>query len=207
MRWLAALVACSLVAPSVLAQGSSDGVAVAQAKVDPVEPSPPSASRNDGLALGFAVHRFQDDFGLGAVVASPSFLDGLMRIAAGGGVAWYPHALNDEGFEAWKGYGHARLVLEAGARVPGTPLRLYGFGGATTLFAPNGLSSKTVHVGGIGGFGFEFRFKNLTRGVDSPVSYFVELGGIGTGARANRLPAHPIFANGFLITAGMRFYL
>jgi hypothetical protein len=41
---------------------------------------------------------------------------------------------------------------------------------------------------------------------DGPVSYLIELGGIGTGARADHLPTKPLLANGFLITVGMRFY-
>jgi len=58
-------------------------------------------------------------------------------------------------------------------------------------------------LGGWGGFGFEIaqRKNNLD---DAGTSYFVELGGIGTGASASRLPTQPIFANGFLINVGFR---
>ncbi|HEU4406600.1 MAG TPA: hypothetical protein VFS43_15140 [Polyangiaceae bacterium] len=207
MRWFAAFVACSCFAPSALAQGPSEGPArPAAAPAGPVEPVPDAAKRGEGFGLGFAVHRFQDDFGLGALAASPTFLEGMLRVTAGGGVAWYPRAIDDEGFETWKLYGHTRVVLEGGARVPGTQLRLYGFGGPTLLVLPSGLSSKALRFGGVGGFGFEVRLKNLAHGGDAPVSYFAEFGGIGTGATANRLPSHPIFANGFLITAGLRAY-
>lgn len=191
------------VAPSAPAKVASDP-AVALAPGAPVE-SAPRTRPDDGLALGFALHRFQDDFGFGGLVATPTFLAGLLRVAFGGGVAWYPHALDDEGHETWQLYGHSRAVLEAGARIPSTPLRLYGFGGVTTLFVPGELSSKKVRLGGVGGFGFEFRFQRPHQG-DAPVSYFAEFGGIGTGATADRLPTHPIFANGFLLTTGLRAY-
>jgi hypothetical protein len=192
--------------PAAAAAQTSPGAPPAPALAAPVEPAPAAPSRNDGLAVGFTLHRFHDDFALGGVVSSPSLLDGMLRLTAGGGVAWYPHAIDEEGFETWRPYGHLRLVIEAGARIPSTPLRLYGFGGGTALVLPNDLSSKKVRFGGIGGFGFEFRFQNVVERRDAPVSYFVELGGIGTGATANRLPGHPIFANGFLITTGLRAY-
>ncbi len=160
---------------------------------------------NDGFALGFTIHRFHDDFGLGALVSSPSFLEGLLRFSAGGGVAWFPRALDDEGYETWKGYGHTRFVFESGARIAATPLRLYGFGGVTALFLPDELSSKKVRIGGVGGFGFEFRFQRPAGG-DAPISYFIELGGMGVGAKADRLPYRPLIANGFLTTTGFRAY-
>jgi hypothetical protein len=42
---------------------------------------------------------------------------------------------------------------------------------------------------------------------DGPVSYFTELGGTGTGARADKLPGAPMLANGFNVTVGFRWTL
>jgi hypothetical protein len=40
-----------------------------------------------------------------------------------------------------------------------------------------------------------------------PVSYFIELGGIGVGANADKVPGKPIYSNGFLISVGVRGYI
>lgn len=175
------------------------GAAPAEAP-HPASPAPP----RDGVAFGFTVHRFQDDFAVGGLVASPSFALDTMRIVGGGGVAWFPHGRDDAGNETWVRYGHGRLVLEGGAKLRGAPMRLYGFGGAMVVVPPSSLSDTGGFLGGVGGFGFELRFRQPEG--DGPVTYFLELGGVGIGASANKLPAHPIFANGFLTTAGLRIY-
>jgi hypothetical protein len=165
----------------------------------PVEPS-----SNIGAAVGMAVHRLQDNFALSGSWSSPVFFDGTARITAGGGVAWYPYGTTASGDQDWVPFGHSRVVVESGHRVGRAPLRLYGFGGAMLLFRSQRLSDDVVAVAGIGGFGFEFFAP--TNMINAPVSYFIEIGGVGSGARATNLPGHPILLNGFLVQSGVRFY-
>jgi hypothetical protein len=127
-----------------------------------------------------------------------------LRVTLGGGVSWYPYATSN-GEQSWAEYGHLRLVMEGGARAPGSPVRIYGFGGPVIEFISDRLSEKSVALGGLGGFGFEYYFVSDER--DGPVSYMMELGGIGTSARADELPGKPLFSTGFLITVGLRWYL
>jgi hypothetical protein len=159
----------------------------------------------DGWAIGYTLHRFQDDFGTGAAVATPLFAGQSLRLTLGGGLAWSPHAVSAEGDQEWTRYGDVRLVIEGGARAPGSPVRLYGFGGPLLLVLPDRLADDAVAIGGVGGFGFEYYF--MRDGRDGPVSYFTELGGSGTGARADKLPGRPLLANGFLVTVGFRWTL
>ena len=159
----------------------------------------------DGWAIGYALHRAQDDFGMGGSIATPRFAGDRLRLAIGGGGAWSPHAVTTDGEQDWAGYGEVRLVLEAGARAPGSPVRLYGFGGPALLVLPDRLSDDQVALGGLGGFGFEYYF--MQDGGDGPVSYFTELGGFGTGARADNQAGRPMLANGFLIAVGLRWTL
>ncbi|HEU5058159.1 MAG TPA: hypothetical protein VFU21_16620 [Kofleriaceae bacterium] len=159
----------------------------------------------DGWAVGYTLHRFQDDFGTGASLSTPRFLRGSLRVTLGGGVSWSPHAVTADGDQDWARYGGARLVLEGGARAEGSPVRLYGFGGPMLLALPSRLSDDELAVGGIGGFGFEYYF--MKGGQDGPVSYFTELGGAGTGARADNQPGRPMLANGFFVTVGLRWTL
>ena len=165
----------------------------------PVEPS-----SNVGSAVGIAVHRLQDNFALSGSWSSPAFSDGKARITAGGGVAWYPYGTSASGDQDWVPFGHSRVVVESGHRVGRAPLRLYGFGGALLVFQSERLSDNVLAVAGIGGFGFEFFAPTST--INAPVSYFIEIGGVGSGARATNLPGHPILLNGFMVQSGLRFY-
>jgi hypothetical protein len=164
----------------------------------------PQRAINHGWSLGMTLHRFQDDFGLGGVVGTPQFLGGRLRLTVGGGVAWMTNALGDDGRQEWVTYGHTRLTLESGMRIPGSPVRLYGFGGPSLLLLPSRLSHDSVAIGGYGGFGFEFQWAGPAG--DGPVSYFVELGGFGSNAKADALPTSPSIGNGFLLTVGFRVY-
>jgi hypothetical protein len=163
-----------------------------------------TAGQNNGFSLGMNLHRFQDDFGMSLIVGTPTLFGDSTRFTVGGGIAWYPYRELSDGTEVWEWYGHTRAVVEGGGRIEGLPLRLYGVGGLILLLTPDRLASRPVHPGGYGGFGFEFYMPRAGR--DGPVSYLVELGGIGTGAQADNAIGTPIFANGFLVTVGMRVY-
>jgi hypothetical protein len=169
----------------------------------PAAPEP--GPRNTGFALGFDLSRFQDDFGGGLLVSTPSFWNDAVRLTLGGGVAWYPYGVSSSGSQEWDLYEHGRLVVEGGKRFRDLPLRLYGFGGVTTLFISQ-LSTTSVGVGAVGGFGFEVYEPATHGGGEGPGSYFIELGGIGTGLQADKLAGKPIFANGLLIQVGLRIY-
>jgi hypothetical protein len=172
------------------------------------QPAADEGRYRNGFAMGINLNRFHDDFGLSALFASPSIAKDMFRIVLAGGLAWYTSAVNGNGDNVWLPYYHGRLVLESGTRIKGTPIRLYGVGGVVAIFTPSRLSGDVVHPGGYGGFGFEFFFQEHGDGPakDAPVSYHIELGGIGTGTQADNLPGKPIIANGFLATVGFRFY-
>ncbi len=159
----------------------------------------------DGLAIGYGLHRAQDDFGMGVAIATPRFAGDRLRISIGGGGAWSPHAVSGDGEQDWAGYGQLSLLLEAGHRAPGSPVRLYGFGGPLLFLLPDRLSDDGLALGGVGGFGFEYYF--MEDGHDGPISYYTELGGLGTGARADKLAGSPMLANGFLVAVGLRWTL
>jgi len=161
-------------------------------------------SRYTGFGLGMAIHRFQDDFGAGLVVASPTFAKDMFRFTLGGGIAFFPHGvkLGPPPTEEWVMYEHARLLLEVGRRMESAPIRLYAFGGPQVLVVPSDLRADAFAIGGIGGFGFEFFFTDSGVGQ----SFFIELGGVGTGVTADKLPGAPSFHNGFVATVGFRIF-
>jgi hypothetical protein len=196
-----ALAAFALAA--VVAAGATP--ARADATAGPPATATTSHRMREGWSVGYRMHRAQDDFGIGGAFASPLFAHSSLRLTLGGAIAWSPHDTTESGDQAWASYGEGHLVVEGGMRAPGSPVRLYGFGGPMVLLLPSRMSDDRIAIGGLGGFGFEYYF--LHAGSDGPVSYFTELGGIGTGARADRLPGRPLLSNGFFINVGFRLYL
>ena len=43
--------------------------------------------------------------------------------------------------------------------------------------------------------------------MNKSINYFIELGGVGTGAKADKIAFKPIYSNGFLIDVGFRVCL
>jgi hypothetical protein len=195
------------VAPLLMLTLAASSPSLARADEPPAAPAPPEApATKQGPAVGFAIHRYQDDFGLGLRLSSPAFLH-VLRVTGAGGVAWYPHGIASDGTSTWDTLYYGSLRVETGPPFFGATgaVRPYGFGGVIALFPPSSLSTTSVYFGGLGGFGLEARFMD-GRGGEGPVTYFFEVGGIGTGAKANKLPSGDSVASGFLIEAGLRFY-
>lgn len=195
----AALLFVSLFATQRAGAAEAAGAVVANAETPSVDEA------KDGVSVGLAVHRFQDDFAVGGTLSSP-MLGRWSRFTLGGGLAWYPHGISASGDQRWELFEHARFVVEVGPPLTaGLPVRPYGFGGTQALFLPTALTAKHVAFGGVGGFGFEVAFM---RGKSSgPVTYYMELGGAGFGAHARNLPANPDIASGLWVGAGFRAYL
>jgi hypothetical protein len=202
--WLALATA---VAVSTLATGAfAQPVPPPPYEGPPAErPGPRLDTAKENVSLGFDLMRLQDDFGVGGTLSSPTLLHWL-RLTMGGGIAWYPHGIAANGNEAWDMFGHGRLVVEVGPTFQkGIPVRPYGFGGASTLILPSSLSATQVRFGGVGGFGLELAFMYGER--TGPVTYYMEIGGCGFGASADKLPTNPDVASGLLLNAGFRAYL
>jgi hypothetical protein len=105
----------------------------------------------------------------------------------------------------WQPFYHGRVVAMVGPPFRGdSVVRPYGFGGSVIFGLPKELSRDTLAFGGIGGIGLEFGFHAPHRA--GPVTYFVELGGIGTSAKASSLTTKESIASGFFISAGVRGY-
>ena len=160
---------------------------------------------NGGHALGMSVQGLHDNFGLAGFWTSPVFTAGNMRIAAGGGIAWFPNGVTTAGEQEWIPFGHSRIALELGRRIGAAPFRLYGFGGAMLVFLPERLSEDALALAGVGGFGFEFFQPSAHK--DAPLSFFIEVGGVGGNARVTTQVGRPILLNGLLMQSGVRFYL
>jgi len=154
--------------------------------------------KKDNLAVGAHISQFQQNFGVGAHVISPYFANKKMAVKAAANLQWLQHTALDE--TTWTPYGNVQLGLRCRHEILEDKIFIYGEGGGVLLLPNNEFSSYKTVKGGYGLFGFEFK------GSQS-MGYFIELGGMGTGAKADRLSNKPIYSQGFTSSVGFRINL
>jgi hypothetical protein len=145
-------------------------------------------------SVGPVISQVQNDFGFGAEIVSPRFLGDAFAVSATGKLNYLPAA-------DWQAYGFGAVSLLAGITSPTPTSNLYGKAGLVAIVPSDEVAGYDVALGALGAFGFEFFFTEERRG-----SYYIELGGVGTGAEADARAGSPIYANGFLTNVGVRYY-
>lgn len=148
--------------------------------------------------IGFQLNQYQRDFGIGLTLTSPYFANHKIAVRFRGNVMFNEHTKNDQ--TEWTPYSNVSVGLIGMAREIKDFMRLYGEGGVIALLPSSEFSSENVVFGGYGLFGFEFYIINK-------LNYFIEIGGIGTGAKADKITNNPIYSNGLLICVGIRAHL
>ena len=147
------------------------------------------------FGMGFHLNQYQNDFGLGLNMTSPYFAHDKIAVRLRGNFMFNEHLNNNE--TTWTPYSNISLGLIGVAGKVGDFIRLYGEGGIVGLFPSDKFSSEEFVFGGYGLFGFEFY-------MSSKNNYFIEIGGVGTGATADNITNKPIYSNGLLISTGFR---
>jgi len=109
---------------------------------------------------------------------------------------WHEHIDNLE--TTWSPYSNFTFGMVGVGGTINNSIRLYGEGGVIGILPNSNFSSSDSEFGGYGLFGFEFFFQEAH-------NYFIELGGVGTGARADQVITEPIYSNGFIINVGYRY--
>lgn len=151
---------------------------------------------NSKFAVGFQIGQYQQDFGLGLNISSPYFADNRVAFRLRGNIMWNEH-LDPDGLSTWSNYSNLSIgIVGVGGQI-GNSIRLYGEGGLIFLFPSSNFSSESAEMGGYGLFGFEFY-------LNPHGTYFIEIGGVGTGAREDKLASQAIYSNGLLIDTGFR---
>lgn len=150
----------------------------------------------NGFAIGYQINQYQKDFGMGLNILSPYFASESVALHLRGNFMFNEHIKNSE--TVWTPYQNVSLGMTALGGWVGEKIRLYAEGGCIALFPGSSFSSKSLELGGYGLFGFEF-FMNPA------MNYHIEIGGVGNGAVADKIPNKPIYSNGLLINVGYRY--
>jgi hypothetical protein len=157
--------------------------------------------RSSRYAMDFNINSFSNNYGLGVGVSSPYILNNSLNFRLSGAYAWVQGVANTETTQTWAPYGLVRLGVYGSGFVYGTAIRAYGGGGPMLVIPSTTLSDQNTKVGGFGLVGLEFPLGGKSGAM------FLELGGMGSGAKATKLSQSPIYANGFLASWGFRYVL
>ncbi len=154
-----------------------------------------SQEKSNRIEVGYSINQYQSDFGVGIHFISPYFLKSKVAVRLGLNQQWFQSLNGTE--TIWSPYQNVQLGVKARNTVIENKIYIYGEGGFLTMIPNSDFSSNSTEFGGYGVFGFEFK--------SSPrFGYFIELGGVGTGAIADREINNPIYSNGFLTNVGFR---
>lgn len=156
--------------------------------------------RSNNFSLGFHLNNFQNDFGYGINVTSPFFVNYFFALNLSYNMAERDGILKTDSISNWYEYSSFKIGITGVGGMVGKSIRAYGEGGLIVLFPNSKFSSHTTEIGGYGVWGFEFILNPI-------VSYYLEFGGIGVKAKADKMIGKPIYSNGFTTTVGLHFYL
>jgi hypothetical protein len=152
---------------------------------------------NTGFGLGYQLVQYQEDFGFGINAVSPYFANNRVGVRVKANLMYNQNVI--DGLSDWTPYANVSLGVIGVAGKVSERIRLYGEGGFIALLPSDSFSSTNFEFGGYGLFGFEFFF-------NKGGNYFIEIGGIGTGATADKVATQPIYSNGLTISTGIRFF-
>lgn len=158
----------------------------------------PSKTKYSGFDVGFQLNEFSKDFGLGITVSSPRLLRESVQFRLRANTMYFEYVVNNE--TNWEPYYNLMLGSSSSTARISKNVGLFGEGGVILVFPSNKLSSSEAELGGYGIFGFEFYFTD-------GFTYFIEMGGIGIDAVADRVANRPIYSNGFLKSVGFKIKL
>lgn len=152
---------------------------------------------NHGHNFGFQLCQYQQDFGLGLNYGSPLFFESI-GVRAKFNLMFHEHI--KDSLTTWSPYSNLSLGLIGFGGTVGSHIRIYGEGGVLLILPSSNFSSASYKIGGYGVFGFEF-FNS------QGFNYFIEIGGVGSGAIADKLAYQPIYSNGLSVSTGFRIVL
>jgi len=159
--------------------------------------STPTQGQSSNWRIDYHLTEMSGDFGQGIMIETPSIVKDYFTIKLRGNQNYLDHDF--EGKNRWTDYYTATIGLSSTPSRVSKSIELYGEGGLMTVFPNGDFSESDPSFGGYGLFGFNFLF-------DPVFSYFIELGGVGSGSRAELSDNQRIYANGFFLQVGFKIH-
>lgn len=150
-------------------------------------------------SVGFSLSQAQRDFGTGVHVVSPVIAD-IASIKGSMTLAWNEFIPRGGEATEWAPYTSMQFGLRSEPQRIAGDISLYGEGGFFGILPNSRFTNETFVPGGYGLFGFQFTMQKRA-------AYFIEIGGVGSGATAELATGRPIYSNGLFIATGFRLHL
>lgn len=151
------------------------------------------------FAIGLNFNQTISSFGMGLNFSTPLISKSFqIRLSANVmGLAGVPASSMRSSLE---GYELFRLGIAGKGVNIADKARVYWEGGPLLVLNNSSVTDKKFNIGGYGVFGMEYMmFKKA--------AVFLEGGGIGTGAKAEKFVGQPLYSTGLFFGTGLRFYL
>lgn len=151
------------------------------------------------FAVGINFNQTLSSYGMGLNISTPLISKSFqIRLSANvmglSGVRALSNRTTLEGYELF------RLGIVGKGTNIADKARIYWEGGPLMILNNPTVTDKKFNIGGYGVFGMEYLMFKKT-------AVFLEGGGIGTGAQAEKFVGKPSFATGLFFGTGLRFYL
>lgn len=153
---------------------------------------------NTGIGFGMQLNQYQNDFGLGLNLSSPSFINERMAFRLRGNIMFNEHIQNTTTVRT--PYSNISLGMVGATGKVGNYIRIYGEGGMILLLPSDKFSEENLVLGGYGMLGIEFFMNRFC-------NYFLETGYTTTGAKEDKIVTQPYYSNGLIISSGLRIFL
>ena len=154
-------------------------------------------SQSSNWRVAFQLSEMSGDFGQGVMIESPSIVKNIFTLKLRGNAYYLNHDL--DGKNEWSPYFSGTLGISSQPARVSKSIELYGEGGVVMILPNSEFSASDQEFGGYGLFGFNFLF-------DPAFSYFIEAGGVGSGAIAELTDNERIYANGFFVQVGFKIH-
>ena len=149
------------------------------------------------IQLGLQFGQVQNDFGIGLNLTTPHFFHQHVSVRLSGNLQWLQYISSADSETTWSSYGIYKLGINGMGGLITKSIFVYGEGGMVVVTPNKNFSGKSAINGGYGLFGVQFLG-------NKGFSYYIELGGMGTGAVAEKSLFKTIYTNGFTTSVGIR---
>ncbi len=155
------------------------------------------SQEKSGFRLAYNLSEVQGDFGLGFQAESPRFIHNSLTLKLRANQMFLNY--DKGGMNDWTPYWTFGLGAGNNPIPLSNAVSIYGEGGVMLILPHSDFSASKEEWGGYGVFGFNFN-------ISPSFCYFMEAGGIGSGATADRSDNHRIYSNGFIMQVGLKVH-
>lgn len=147
--------------------------------------------------MAYNLNEIQGDFGQGIQIETPALVKDYFNLKIRASQMFLNY--DQLGENQWTPFYTTAIGISNAPEQVTKAVALYWEGGVMAIFPDSKFARPNTQWAGYGLFGFNFSF-------DPSFCYFLEAGGIGSGAIADKSDNKRVYSNGFLIQVGFKIH-